>query len=532
MTGTVYLVGAGPGDPGLLTLRAAELLARSDVLVYDALVSADIVERAARAERVYVGKRGGEHTRTQDEINRLLVELAGRHGTVVRLKGGDPFVFGRGGEEAMVLRAAGVPFEVVPGITSGVAGPAYAGIPVTHRGVAASVALVTGHEDPTKDDTDLDWAHLARGVGTLVFYMGVGKMADNFARLVQGGRSPETPAAAVEWGTYPRQRTVSGTLATLPALVREAGIGAPAVVVVGEVVALRDELAWFDRRPLSGRRVVVTRARAQASGFAAELEALGAEVIQFPTIRIEAAPDVEALRRAAAGVAGFDWVVFTSANGVEKTLARLERAGDDGSALAAARVAAVGPATAEALAAAGIGVDLVPERFAAEAVVAALALRGITRRRVLYPRADIARDALPDGLRAAGARVDAVDAYRTVPETAVDPAALARLRRGEVDVATFASGSSVRNLIALLGGGVDGLRRATIACVGASTAAAAREFGLDVAIVAEDSTVPGLVAALVRHRMGHRSGNGAKEGREPVRVLDTDMVGARGGGSA
>ncbi|HEX6040737.1 uroporphyrinogen-III C-methyltransferase, partial [Longimicrobium sp.] len=318
MTGTVYLVGAGPGDPGLLTLRAAELMERADVLVYDALVSPAIMERAPRAERVYVGKRGGEHHRTQDQINAILVDLARRHRTVVRLKGGDPFVFGRGGEEALVLMRAGIPFEVVPGVTAGIAAPAYAGIPVTQRGMAASVAFVTGHEDPTKPDTDVDWAHLARGVGTVVFYMGVGKMAENFRRLVEHGRGADTPAAAIEWGTYPRQRTVTGTLETLPAIAKEAGIGAPSLIVVGEVVALREELGWWDRRPLSGKRIVVTRARAQASDFAAELEALGAEVVQFPTIRIVPPADEAPLLEAAAQAGSYDWIVFTSVNGVER----------------------------------------------------------------------------------------------------------------------------------------------------------------------------------------------------------------------
>jgi uroporphyrinogen III methyltransferase/synthase len=494
MTGTVYLVGAGPGDPGLLTLRAAELLARADVLVYDALVSPAIVERAARAERVYVGKRGGEHTRTQDEINRLLVELAGRFRTVVRLKGGDPFVFGRGGEEALVLRQAGVPFEVVPGISSGVAGPAYAGIPVTHRGVAASVALVTGHEDPTKDDTHLDWAHLARGVGTLVFYMGVGKMADNFRRLIEGGRSPDTPAAAVEWGTYPRQRTVAGTLATLPALVREAGIGAPSVVVVGEVVALREQLAWYDRRPLSGRRIVVTRARAQASGFAAELEALGAEVIQFPTIRIEAAPDADALRAAASRVGGFDWVVFTSTNGVEHFWSALMEAGLDSRALAGVRVCALGPATAAELAARGIRADLVPDEYVAEATVEALAAAAeLKGARILLPRAEIARAVLPDSLRERGAEVVEVAAYRTVQDGAGADEVRRRIAAGEVDLVTFTASSTVRSFADLVGTDTGG---ASIASIGPITSGTLRELGMRVDVEAAEYTIPGLLAAI------------------------------------
>jgi uroporphyrinogen III methyltransferase/synthase len=494
MTGTVYLVGAGPGDPGLLTLRAADLLARADVLVYDALVSPAILERAARADRVYVGKRGGEHTRTQDEINALLVELAGRYRTVVRLKGGDPFVFGRGGEEALVLRAAGVPFEVVPGITSGIAGPAYAGIPVTQRGVTSSVALVTGHEDPTKDDTDLDWAHLARGVGTLVFYMGVGKMEDNFRRLVEGGRSPDTPAAAVEWGTYPRQRTVTGTLATLPARVREAGIGAPSVVVVGEVVALRDELAWYDRRPLSGRRIVVTRARAQASDFAAELEALGAEVIQFPTIRIEQAPDFGALRAAAARVGEFDWAVFTSANGVEHFWLALDAEGLDSRALAGVKVCALGPATAAELARRGVRADLVPDEYVAEATVEALAaaveLRGT---RILLPRAEVARAVLPDSLREHGAEVVEVAAYRTVQDGAGAGEVKRRIAAGEIDLVTFTASSTVRSFADLVG---TEMGTAASASIGPITSGTLRELRMKVDVEAAEYTIPGLVAAI------------------------------------
>jgi len=499
VNGTVYLVGAGPGDPGLLTLRAAELLERADVLVYDALVSPEIMERAGGAERVYVGKRGGDHTRTQEQINGLLVELAGRHRTVVRLKGGDPFVFGRGGEEALTLRAAGVPFEVVPGITSGIAGPAYAGIPVTQRGMAASVALVTGHEDPTKDDTDLDWAHLARGVGTLVFYMGVGKMADNFRRLIEHGRPADTPAAAVEWGTYPRQRSVVGTLATLPGLVREARIGAPSIVVVGEVASLRDRLAWWDARPLSGRRVVVTRARAQASDFAAELRALGAEVIQFPTIRIEGAPDPAALRAAAASVGSFGWTVFTSVNGVEHFWDALAAEGMDSRALGGVRVCALGPATAGELARRGVRADVVPDEYVAEAAVEALAaateLRGA---RILLPRAEVARAVLPDLLRQRGAEVVEVAAYRTVQDGAGADEVRRRIAAGEVDLVTFTASSTVVNFVELVGAEVGA---ATVASIGPITSATLRERGMRVDVEAAEYTIPGLLEA-IRHFYG------------------------------
>ncbi|HEU4885687.1 MAG TPA: uroporphyrinogen-III C-methyltransferase [Longimicrobium sp.] len=494
MTGTVYLVGAGPGDPGLLTLRAAELMERADVLVYDALVSPAIMERAPHAERVYVGKRGGEHHRTQEQINAILVDLAGKHRAVVRLKGGDPFVFGRGGEEALVLAQAGIPFEVVPGVTAGIAAPAYAGIPVTQRGMAASVAFVTGHEDPTKPDTDVDWAHLARGVGTVVFYMGVGKMADNFRRLIEHGRAPDTPAAAIEWGTYPRQRTVSGTLETLPAIAKEAGIGAPSLIVVGEVVSLRDELGWWDRRPLSGRRIVVTRARAQASEFAAALEALGAEVVQFPVIRIAPAADPEPLRRAAAQAASFDWIVFTSANGVERFWYALAEQKCDARSLGGVRVCAIGPATAAELERRGVTPDLVPDEFVAESAVRALlAAAPVHGARILLPRAEVARAVLPDSLRSAGAEVVEVVAYTTVQDGSGAERVRAMLDRGEVDAVTFTASSTVKNFVELVGAEIG---RAKVASIGPVTSATARELGLPVNVEAAEFTTPGLVQAL------------------------------------
>ena len=495
MTGTVYLVGAGPGDPGLLTVRGAELLARADAVVYDALANPRLLERARpEAELVYSGKRAGRHSFTQEEINRLLVDLAGRHATVVRLKGGDPFVFGRGGEEALALREAGIAFEVVPGVTAGIAAPAFAGVPVTHRGLSASVTLVTGHEDPTKFETDLDWAALARGTGTLVFYMSVRTMADNFRRLVEGGRPAGTPAAVVEWGTYPRQRTVVGTLETLPVLAREAGIGAPSLIVVGDVVSLRDELGWFDRRPLSGRRIVVTRARAQASELAAALEALGADVVQLPTIRIEAPADPEPLRRAVEEVSSFDWVVFTSVNGVDRFFAVLAGQGRDARALATVAVAAIGPATAAELARHGIRADLLPDEFVAEAAVEALsAATDLRGKRILLPRADIARAALPEGLRARGAEVVEVDAYRTVRDGAGAEQVRERLAAGDIDWVTFTASSTVRGFTDLVG---TELGAAKVASIGPITSGTVRELGMRVDLEAGEYTIPGLVRAL------------------------------------
>jgi uroporphyrinogen III methyltransferase/synthase len=495
VSGTVYLVGAGPGDPGLLTLRAAELLERADVLVYDALASAEVVERAAKAERIYAGKRGGRaNVMSQEEISALLVELAGKHATVVRLKGGDPFVFGRGGEEALELARAGVPYEVVPGITAGIAGPAYAGIPVTHRGLSTSVTLVTGHEDPAKAGTDLDWESLAKGTGTLVFYMSVGKMEENFARLLGAGRPADTPAAAVEWGTHPRQRTVAGTLATLPALAREANVGAPSVVVVGGVVSLRGELGWFDRRPLSGRRVVVTRARAQASGFAASLRELGAEVVQLPVIRIAPPEDAAPLRAAAEAAGTFDWIVFTSANGVDRFFAALAEGGRDARALGGVSLCAIGPATAGELAKHGVRADLVPDEFVAESALAALvAATELAGKRILIPRAAEARAVLPDGLRERGAEVVEVAAYRTVHDGSGADEVRRALDAGEVDWVTFTAGSTVRSFAALVGADVG---RARVASIGPITSATVRELGMRVDVEAEEYTIPGLLKAV------------------------------------
>lgn len=495
--GTVYLVGGGPGDPGLLTLRAAQLLARADVVVYDALIGEGVLALCgAGAERVFVGKRAGGPSASQASINVRLVDLARRHPVVVRLKGGDPFVFGRGGEEALALVRAGVPFEVVPGITAGIAAPAYAGIPVTHRGTASSVAFVTGHEDPDKEDSDLDWAHLAKGVGTVVFYMGVGRMQANFERLIGAGRDRGTPAAVIEWGTCPRQRTVSGTLSSLPSRAQQARMGAPALVVVGDVVALREQLAWFDRRPLSGRHIVVTRARAQVSDVAAHLEALGAQVIQYPTIRIIAPADPEPLRQAVREVERFDWVVFTSVNGVAGFWTELDDAGRDARALAGVRVCAIGPATAGALGNRGIRADLVPERFVAEAVLDALAAHDLKGREVLLPRAEVARDLLPDGLRAAGARVREVTAYRTVPDAEGTERMRDALRDGRVDLVTFTASSTVRNFVDLVGTEIG---RAEVATIGPITSGTARELGLPVHVEAREFTIPGLVQSIRDH---------------------------------
>jgi len=493
--GTVYLVGAGPGDPDLLTLRASDLLCRADVIVYDALVHPAVVDLATHAEKIFVGKRAGRHSRSQEEIDRLLVELAGRHETIVRLKGGDPFVFGRGGEEALALADAGVPFEVVPGVTSGIAAPAYAGIPVTHRGLSTHVTLVTGHEDPEKEGGGVDWELLARP-GTTVFYMGVGNLSENLARLEAAGRRPETPAAAIEWGTYPRQRTVTGTLRTLPAVVSEAGVQPPAVVVVGDVVSLRDQLRWFERRPLFGLRILVTRARAQASTFLDRLRALGAEAVSFPTIRISPPSDGgEALAAAAQEAARFDWLIFTSVNGVVCFWDALRDAGLDVRALGDSRICVIGPATSAELARRGIIADLVPERYVAESVIEAFdGAGGVAGCRILLPRAEEARDLLPRALAERGAEVSDVPAYRTDPDGTGAAEIRSRLSKGSIDVITFTASSTVRNFVRFIGSDIGD---ATVASIGPITSHAARNAGLPVHVEAERYDIPGLLDALV-----------------------------------
>jgi uroporphyrinogen III methyltransferase / synthase len=472
---TVYLVGAGPGDPGVLTVRGRALIEACDALVYDRLVDDRIVALAgADCERHYAGKRPGERSMTQEAINALLLELGGRHETVVRLKGGDPFIFGRGGEEALALSAAGIPFEVVPGVSSAYAVPAYAGIPVTQRGMAAQVTFVTGHEDPRKPESDLDWASLAATPGTLVFLMGVGALDHNARRLIEHGMSPDTPAAVISDGTRPGQRTVVAPLSGIAAAA--AGMRPPAITLVGAVATLHERLNWFEQRPLHGRRVVITRARAQASGLAARLEQLGAEVVQAPAIRIEPVPfDPPDL-------AAYDTVVVTSANAVDLLLPADVRP------LHGVTVAAIGPATARALGAYGIVADVMPAEAVSEALLDALGEVG--GRRVLVATAAGARDVLPDGLRARGAQVDVVHLYRTVPE-AVNAEALRA-----ADLVTFTSSSTVTSLAAGLGdGGLHGVRAASI---GPVTSAALRAHGVEPLAEADPHTVDGLVAAVGR----------------------------------
>jgi uroporphyrinogen III methyltransferase/synthase len=482
---TVHLVGAGPGDPGLMSARALELIAAADVIVYDRLIPATALDGArADAELIYAGKEGGGPSVGQAEIQRLLLEHGGAGREVVRLKGGDPFVFGRGGEEAEALRAAGIPFTVVPGITAGVAASAYAGIPVTHRDAASAVAFITGHEDPEKPESALDWAALAAFPGTLVFYMGVGRLGAIAERLMAGGRPDTEPAAVIERGTLPGQRAVTGTLATIASRAREHGIRAPAISLVGPVAALRSELAWFESRPLFGRTVVVTRARLQASALAKRLRELGAEVIETPAIR------VERLDGPAPDPSRYDLICLTSPNGVEALFARLHAAGCDARAFAGARLAAIGPGTARALSRQGLIADVVPERFVAESLVEALADVPITR--ALIARAEEARDVLPAALRERGAEVDVVPVYRTVPEPVSDAQ---RTAVTGADYVTFTSSSTVRNFFAAADGALADHSR--VISIGPVTSNTLREHGREPTVEAARHDIDGLLDALV-----------------------------------
>jgi uroporphyrinogen III methyltransferase/synthase len=485
---TVFLVGAGPGDPDLMTKRSLDLIARADVVIYDRLIPDGALDGArADAQLIFVGKEGGGEQVPQAETDRLLLEHGSAAEIVVRLKGGDPFVFGRGGEEAEILRDAGIDFEVVPAVTAGIAAPAYAGIPVTHRDAASSVAFLTGHEDPAKPESALDWTALAAFPGTLCVYMGVRQLGAISAKLIEGGRSAEEPAALIQRGTHPTQRVVVATLGTLAPIAKEQGFGAPAIALFGPVAALRERIGWFERRPLHGRSVAVTRARAQASGLARRLADLGARVIEAPTIR------TQHLAGPAPQLSDFELIVFSSANGVEALFERLDAAGLDARAFAGTRVAAMGPGTARALSGHGLSADIVPERFVAEGMVEAL--EGETVARALIVRAAEGRDVLIEALTARGIDVELLAVYETVVEP-LDERTLARLEG--IGYVTFTSASSVRNYLDA-GGPSD----ARLISIGPATSDALRERGLEPDVEAVQHDLDGLIAALVSDAQAH-----------------------------
>jgi len=504
--GIVYLVGAGPGDPGLLTVRGLEALRAADVVVYDNLADERLLRECRDgAELIYVGKKAGRHWVEQRKINELLAEKAAEGRAVVRLKGGDPFVFGRGGEEALFLREKGIEFEVIPAPTAGIAGPAFAGIPVTHRGAASSVALVTGHEDPAKDESALDWSRLATATDTLVFYMCVKNLALITRRLMENGRGADTPAAVIQWATEPRQRTITGSLEDIASKCSD--VTPPAVLVVGEVVNLRERLSWFEAKPLFGRRIVVTRAREQASELSRRLEAAGAEVIELPTIRIEPPEDTAPLDAAVRGASDFDWIVFLSANGVKYFLERCDELQVDIRELKGPRLCAMGPGTAAELEKCRLRVSCRPATYVAEELVEALAAAAdLEGARVLIPRSNIGRNVVPEELRKRGAQVTEVTAYLNTPEP-VSPEKLEELKARPVDVVTFTSSSTVRNFVRAVGRQAldDVFGRAVFAGIGPITNKTAAELGLKVTIEAAESTIDGLVQAIVDYYKGSRS---------------------------
>ncbi|SFM49950.1 uroporphyrinogen-III C-methyltransferase [Thermodesulforhabdus norvegica] len=499
ITGKVYLVGAGPGDPGLITVKGLDLIAQADCIIYDYLANEALLSHARpNAEKIYVGKQGGRHSMSQEEINRLLVEK-GRYLKVVRLKGGDPFVFGRGGEEAEVLKEAGIPFEVVPGVTSAVAAPAYAGIPLSHRDFTASIAFVTGHEREDRQDSKVNWKALAELKGTLAFFMGVKNLPYIVDRLIHYGAPKDTPVAVIRWGTTPRQKSVTGTLGDIVERVKEAGITPPAIIVVGSVVTLRDRLNWFETRPLFGKRIIITRTRTQASELRRELEALGADCIEFPTIEIIDPPSWDAVDEACKNLESYDWVIFTSVNGVDRFFDRLLYHGLDGRALGKCRIAAIGPATARRLQNYFIRADVIPDGYRAEELIKALPEEQIKRAKVLIPRALVARDLLPETLKDMGAHVDVVPVYQTVRasgERARETAEM--LKEGSIDFITFTSSSTVTNFVSIMEpwGGVSLLRDVKVASIGPITTETAHSLGIKVTITAREYTIRGLVEAI------------------------------------
>jgi uroporphyrinogen III methyltransferase/synthase len=498
--GKAYLVGAGPGDPDLITVKGMECLKKADVIIYDHLASYKLLKHVREdAETLYVGKEQGAHTLPQDEMNRLLVQKATEGHTVVRLKGGHPFIFGRGGEEAEALAKAGVPFEIVPGITSAIAAPSYAGIPLTDRRYTASVGIVTGHEDPTKPHSTVDWSKLATGVGTLVILMGMKNLPKIADRLMAAGRDPKTPVALVRWGTTPKQTTLVGTLETIVAKAEAANLTPPVAIVVGEVVRLRDTLNWFEKKPLFGKSVVVTRTREQASDLVSRLVAMGAECLEFPTIRVVPPQDWGPLDSAIDRLDTYDWLILTSVNGVSFFFDRLYESGRDVRALKDIRTATIGPATARRLRDFGLNSDIVPKTFRAESIIEAFENEDMSDQRVLLPRAKEARPILPIEIRKMGAVVDEIPTYQTEQVRDHVDELVGLLERGAIDIVTFTSSSTVRNFKACLPPErfealIAGIKTASI---GPITSDTARELGFDVDMEAAEYTIPGLCEAIV-----------------------------------
>jgi len=504
-TGTVYLIGAGPGDPGLLTIKAKECIETADVVVYDYLASPFLLDYArSDAQIIYVGKKGCDHTLSQDKINSLLVDKAKQGFDVARLKGGDPFVFGRGGEEAQMLLSHKVPYEVVPGVTSAIAAPAYAGIPVTHRDHTSFVSFITGHEDPTKKDTSMQWDVFAKSNATLVFLMGVKNLENIVKNLVKYGKPSDTPIALVRWGTTARQETVTGTLETIVKIVKQANLKSPAIIIIGHVVSLREELAWFDKRPLFGKRIVITRARAQASGLVSMLSRLGAQCIEIPTIQIVPPEDTAPLKESIKNIKDYDWLVFTSVNGVKFFFDTLFDMGLDVRVLGHLKFACIGPVTKERLKDYGILSDILPKTYRAESVIDAFSTVDIKDKKVLLPRAKQARTILPEELTRMGAVVDEVIAYETRLHDDGKKELISLLENNEIDAITFTSSSTVSNFMSQLESKNAGelLNNVVTASIGPITSDTARSLNIEPDIEATEYTIQGLVNALLAYYEG------------------------------
>ncbi len=495
----MYLIGAGPGDPGLITVKGKECIEKADVVIYDYLANPKLLEHAREdAEIIYVGKMGGDHTLPQDKINDLIVDRCGKGQTVARLKGGDPFIFGRGGEEAQELVEAGLRYEVVPGVTAAVSAAAYSGIPLTHREHTGSVAFITGHEDPTKDESNIYWDKISTGIGTLVFFMGIKNLPNITENLMKHGRDPKTPVAVIRWGTTPEQKTVTGTLDNIAEVAAKAGIRPPALTVVGEVVSLKPMLDWFEKKPLFGRKIVVTRAREQASGFASTLSEAGADVIEFPTIETVEPDSWDDLDNALGRLGQFDWIVFTSVNGVGYFVNRLKEKGMDIRDLKGLKVLTIGPKTAEAVEALGVRVDFVPKEYRAESIIEGMGADAIRGRKIFIPRAKVAREVLPDEMRKLGAEVTVAPTYVTVrPDNRKDEVRTL-FENGRIDAVTFTSSSTVENFMEMWsnGEGLKLMEGVAAASIGPITSDTARKLGLNPVIEPAEYTTSALAEAI------------------------------------
>jgi uroporphyrinogen III methyltransferase/synthase len=499
--GKVYLIGAGPGDPGLITVKGLDYLKKADVVVYDRLLDSSLLNFVRRhAEKIYVGKSGDYHILEQSEINQILLQKSQNGKMVVRLKGGDPFVFGRGGEEAEFLSNRNIPFEIVPGVTSAIAVPAYAGIPVTHRGLASSVVIVTGHEQVDKNVNNVDWKKISQGADTLVILMIVSNLSYIVGQLVKNCRPVSCPAAIISQGTSSKQQTLVGTLENIISLAEQNKLETPAVLVVGDVVRLRKNLRWFDNTPLFGKRVLVTRAKDQAGELCRLLQEQGAVPVELPALRI--LPVFDELDPRIRTLYAYNWIIFTSVNGVEIFFHRLYHLGSDARRLGHLSIGAIGEATAHALMQNGIRPECIPERYTSKALLKKLEQFRVAGCKILLPRADIAGKLLAEGLVELGAEVDEIVAYHTIPNKKGLNTATKMLKNGEIDIVTFASSSAVTNLLSILGKSSKALENPLLACIGPVTASTATKAGLKVDIVAQKHTIPGLVKSIVRHYQG------------------------------